>query len=96
MYYFLYRTDYITEDSQIQLLQSVQHLIGDDEHSYFINRMRHYLQIQYRNDLFSLTITNHQVLICTPHDFETGCDFTDFIINFILHHLGAVYTLIEP
>lgn len=96
MYYFLYRTDYISEDTRIQLLQSVQHFIGDDKHSFFINRISHYLQIQYRNDLISLTITDHQVLICTPHDFETGCDFTDFIIIFILHHLGAVYTSIEP
>ncbi|WP_226656913.1 hypothetical protein [Pseudalkalibacillus hwajinpoensis] len=95
MYYFLYRTDDLNEKLRDQLLQRIEYLISADHNSYFINKMTHYWRINYRNEKISLTISNKQILLCSPSDFENGCSFTDFLINHILDHFGAVYTLIE-
>ena len=95
MYYFLYRTDELNEMLRDQLFQHIELQVCEDRNSYFINKMTHYLRINYRNQKISLTISDKQILLCSPNDFENGCSFTDFLINYILDHFGAIYTLIE-
>ena len=95
MYYFLYRTDNLNEKVRDQLLQRIEFVVSEDRNSYFINKMTHHLKVNYRNEKISITVSDKQILICSPNDFENGCSFTDFLINHILDHFGAIYTLIE-
>jgi hypothetical protein len=95
MYYFLYRTDYLSKQLRNQLVQSIETLVNEDRCSFFISKMTHYFLISYRNKEVSLTLSDQQVLVGSPTDFENGCDFTDYLINHILYQLGSIYTLIE-
>ncbi|MCA0171051.1 hypothetical protein [Bacillus sp. RAR_GA_16] len=95
MYYFLYRTDDLNEKLRDELLHRIEFAVSKEENAYFINKTTHYLTVNYQNEPISITISDKQILLCSPNDFENGCSFTDFLINYLLDFFGPIYTLIE-